>query len=104
MALVLAGKAGNKMLDRKRSVESDADHPNLLAAADQVINRFVDRVHARAHQDDDSLGLGMAMVVEQVVMPAGPIGEPVHGFLSDAGQFVIIEVAGFPAQRRCRDF
>ncbi len=73
--------------------EPDLDEAHLLAARHEVLDGFVGRLGARAHDDDDALGVGGADVVEEVVLPADDLGELVHGLLDDGREGRVERVA-----------
>ena len=47
--------------------EPHCEHADLLAGGGEGVDRLARRADARAHQDEDALGLGMAVVVEEAV-------------------------------------
>ena len=51
-----------------------------------------------------TLGLGVAHIVEQAVLPAGDGGEAVHLLLDDAGDGIVEAVARLPRLERRRGF
>ena len=75
---------GHEVLGGERAVEPDLEHADLLAARHQPLDQFVRHLGARAHHHDDALGLGVADVVEQVVLAADELGELVHRLLHEA--------------------
>jgi hypothetical protein len=77
--------------------EADGDDADLFAAGDQPVDGLLDGLDAAAHRDDHALGLGMTMVFEQMVGPAGHGGEAVHRGLDDAGERIIEAVHGLAA-------
>ncbi len=88
MLLHRAGQRGDEVLDRERPVQADLEHADLLAARDEVLDGFLGGFRARAHEDDDALGIRRADVIEQLVLAAGELRELVHRVLHDgrAGQ------------------
>ena len=51
------------------------------------------RLAARTHEHDHALGLGMARVIEEVILAAGELGEPLHGLFHDPRAAVIERIA-----------
>ena len=49
------------------TVEPDLEHADFFAARLQGLDRLFRGAHAGAHQDHDALGVGSAVIVEQVV-------------------------------------
>ena len=80
--------------DVERAVEADLDDPHLLAAGDHPLHGLVRRLGARAHQDDDPLGLRVPHVIEEAVGASGPLREAVHLLLDDPGAGRVPAVAG----------
>ena len=73
------------MLDRERAVQVDLHHADLAALCVQVIDRFLDRLGGRAHDDDDFLCVRCAVVVEQLVIAAGQLVNFIHIVLDGVG-------------------
>ena len=59
----------------------------------QRIDRLAYRAGARAHQHDHPIGVGRAVVVDEVVLAAGQRGEAVHRRLHDVGHARVERVA-----------
>ena len=72
-----------EMLERERPHQADFQHADLLALRGEVVDRLVDGFRARAHDDDDVLGIGRAFVLEQLVLAADELRELVHHVLHD---------------------
>ena len=64
-------------------VEADLDQAELGAARVEVVDGLLGRLGARAHHDDDLLGVGGAEVVEEVVLTADGLGHLVHVVLDE---------------------
>ena len=90
----MRGSAVMKCAEREGAVEPDLHEADLLALGDQVLDGLVRHLGARAHHDDDPLRLGVADVVEEVVLAAGDLGEVVHGRLHVLGAVGVEGVAG----------
>ena len=82
------------MLGGEGTVEVDLDQADLLALGHEVIDDLVQGLADGAHGDDDVLGLGIAVVVEELVVSAGQLADGVHLLLHDLGQGVVGAVAG----------
>jgi hypothetical protein len=65
------------------SEQPDFQHADFFAARLQGLDRLFRGTHAGAHQDHDALGVGSAIIVEQVVGAADPLREPIHHVLHD---------------------
>ena len=63
----------------------------------QIFDGLLRHFCARAHDDDNALGVRRADVIEQVILPPDDLGELVHRLLDDAGRGKIIGVDGFAA-------
>ena len=70
------------------------DHTDLLAVGVQIIDDLLGHVADRAHGDNDAVGVGSAIVVEQLVISAQLLVDLVHILLNDGGQSLIELVAG----------
>src|SRR3712207_8311703 len=47
----------------------------------QIIDRLLDRLTARSHQDDDPFSIGRAGIIKEVILPAHQPGKSIHGVL-----------------------
>ena len=83
--------------DVERPEETDPNQPNLLPAPDQQIDDLVHRLGAGAHHHHDALGVRRADVIEQVVGPADPGGEPIHRRLDDLRSPGVVRIDRLPA-------
>ncbi len=91
-ACTVLGSAATKAAasnGRYRRTLSSAD---LLALLDQVLDDLVHRLGAGAHDDHHALGIRRADVVEQLVLPAGQLGELVHRLLHDGRRLQVVRV------------
>ena len=61
------------------------DNASSLASGVQVVDCLLDSLTDRAHGYDDVLGLGVAVVVERVILPAGELFDLLHILLDDVG-------------------
>ena len=82
------------MLGGEGTIQVDLDHADLLAALGEVIDDLVQGLADGAHGDDHALGVGCAVVVEQLVVTAGQLADGVHLLLDDLRQSVVGGVAG----------
>ena len=76
------------------TVQADLDDTDLLALGVQVIDDFVSNVADRAHSDHDTVSIGCAVVVEQIVVGAQLLVDLGHVLLDHCGQCVVSGVAG----------
>ena len=83
---------GEKLVRGERLEQPHLDQPDLLAGRDERVNRFLDRAGRRSHDDDDTLRVGGAVVVDQPIAPAGPFGQLVHDVLDDPGHRKVVGV------------
>ncbi len=59
-----------EVLERERPHQANLQQANFLALRGQIVDRLVHGFCARAHDDDDVLGIRRAVVLEQVVLAA----------------------------------
>ena len=85
----------DELFSNKRSVKTNLDKADLFAVCVHVIDNFFGNVADRAHCDDDSVGIGCAVVVEELIVGAELGIDLVHVFFHDSRQCVIVLVAGF---------
>jgi hypothetical protein len=76
--------------------EPDLQHAHLLAPGVQVIHHFGDGLATGAHHDDHAVGLGVAVIIVNLVLAAGELGVAVHFLLHDAGNLLVEGVDGLP--------
>ena len=69
----------------ERTVQADLHEADLLAIGVQVVDDLFDDVAERAHRNDDAIGVGRAVIVEQLVVGAELGIDGVHVFLNDFG-------------------
>ena len=88
-------KRRDEMIDRERAEQPDLDNADLLTGLDQRVDGLFNGLAARTHDDDDTLGVGGAIVIEKLVLTAGQRRELVHRLLHDLGAGEIERVARF---------
>ena len=90
------GRQGrDELLRRERLEEPHLHQPDLLAGGDERVDGLLDSADRRAHDDDDALRVGGALVVDQPVLATRPRGELGHHFFDDAGQGQVVRVGCF---------
>ena len=86
------GDGGSKVLDGEGTIQVDLHHADLAALLVQVVHGLLYGLGSGAHDHDDFLGVRGAVVVEQLVVPAGQLVDLVHVVLDlvgdDGGLFV----------------
>ena len=95
MERTVGGSAAASALAREGPVEPDLQHAGLFAVGVEPGGGLGGGLGPRAHDDDHAVGLGMAFVVEQVVVAAGELGKQVHRLLRDGGGGLVEAVDGF---------
>ena len=87
-ALASGGDSGGKVLHREGTVQVDLYQAHLAALGIQVVHGLLHGLGGGAHHHDDLLRVGSAVVVEQLVVPAGELVDLVHVVLDGVGQAV----------------
>ena len=83
------GRDGFQQLFRQEgAVQAHVDHADLLAAAHKLADGLFHHGGAGAHDDDEAIRFGMAVIVEELVVLAGDGVDFVHVLPDDAGQGV----------------
>ena len=77
------------MLAAEGAVEADLDEAGLFAAGTLIIDDFLDGLADRAHGDDDLLGIGIAVVIEEVIIAADHGVDLIHVVLHHAGEGIV---------------
>ena len=93
-ALDRLGDGGEEMLDGERTIEVHLHGADLLAALVEIGDDLLQRLADGAHRDDDALGVGRAIVVEELIVAAGEGVDLRHLRLDDAGERIVDRVAG----------
>ena len=78
----------------KRTIEANLDQAGLSAVFVQEIDGFIDGFANRAHRDDDVVGIGSSIIVEQGIVGADFGVDLCHILLNDFRNRVVVFVAG----------
>ena len=81
---------------RERAIETHFQHADFLAAAQQFINHLFAGADGRAHNDDHTLCLRVAVKLKRFVLAAGGGGEVIHRFFDMIIDRVVPRVGGLP--------
>jgi len=77
------------------------NHTHLLALLHEVVDGLTGSLGGRTHQHDDVLSIFGTVVVEQVILAAGNLGDFAKIVLHDLGHLVIIFVASLAMCEEC---
>ena len=88
-ALAGAGDRCQEVLRGKGAVEVDIHQAHLLALGGEVVHGFLGGFGGGAHEDDDPLRVGGAVVVKEVVVPARQLVDLLHVLLHGFGMEAI---------------
>ena len=69
---------GEQRLGRERLEQADLEHAHALPARDERLDGLLDRAAGRADHDDHPVRVRRAVVVDEVVLAAGALGELVE--------------------------
>ena len=86
------GDGGDELVGAERAEQADLDKADLLAVSGQVVDDFLGHVADGAHRNDDAVGIGSAVVVEELVVGAELGIDLRHVLLNDLGQGVVVLV------------
>ena len=67
--LASGGDGGKQLVRAPGPVQTDLDEAHLLAVGVEVVDDFLGHVADGAHGDDNAVGVGGAVVVEQLIVP-----------------------------------
>jgi len=87
------GDSFNKLVCSEGSVKTNLNKADLFALRHHIIDNFLCNVTNRAHSNDNSVCLGMTVVVEELVVGTDLLVYLVHIFLDDLGELLIVTVA-----------
>ena len=82
------GNSGGEVLHGEGTVQVNLHHAHLAALGVQIVHGLLHSLGGGAHHHDDLLRVGSAVVVEQLVVPAGELVDFVHVVLDGVGQAV----------------
>ena len=83
------GQGTQQVLPAEGTIEADLDEAGLFAAGTLIIDDFLDGLADRAHGDDDLLGIGIAVVIEEVIIAADHGVDFIHVVLHHAGEGIV---------------
>ena len=83
------GQRVEQLGDRERAEQADGEHAHLCPGGVQGVGRLAGRGGGRAHHHDDPVGVGGAVVIDQVVTPLCARRQAVHCSLHDPGHCVV---------------
>ena len=87
------GQGLDELRGNEGTVQADLDQADLFAIGVQVVDDFFGNVAEGAHGDDDAVGIGCAVVVEQLVVGAQLGVDLVHVLFDDGRQVVVHAIA-----------
>ena len=88
------GDGGKQLVRTERTVQADLDKTDLLTLCGEVVNDLFGDIADGAHGDDHAVGIGSAVVVEELVIGAELGIDLAHVLFNDAGDGLIILVGG----------
>ena len=88
------GNGLDELLGGEGAEQAYLDQADLLAVGVQVVDDLLGHVADGTHGDDDAVGLGMTVVVEQLIVGAQLGVDLVHVLLHHGGQSGVVLVAG----------
>ena len=91
-ALHGGGDGLHEVLHGEGTVEVNGHEADFLALGGEGVDGLLGGLGDGAHGDDDALGIGGAVVVEELVLAAGDAGDFLHIVLDDAGDGVVVFV------------
>ena len=91
-ALCSLGDSGKEVLCRERTIQVYGYETYLLALGAEVVDSFLSGFCHRAHCDDNAIGFGISVVVEETVLTSGDAGDLLHVSLNDLRHTVVVFV------------
>ena len=92
------GQSLDQVFDAERTIQADSDDAVLFALGGvQVFRGFDTGFNTGAHGDDDDFSVFSTVVIKQMILAAGELGEFVHSFLDFGRAFFIEFVDSFAA-------
>ena len=87
------GKSLHELARHKRAIQAHLHKAHLLTVGVEVVDDLLGHVAERAHGHDHAVGVGRAVVVEQLVVGAELGVDLVHIVLHDGGKLVVEGIA-----------
>src|SRR5208337_5012627 len=84
-----------KRFGGERAEEADFQERNFFAEFLEGVDGLFRGASAGAHQNDEAVGIGGAVVIEEAVVAAGTFAEAVHHLLHNGGAGAVKGIAGF---------
>ena len=91
--------SGHEVFGRERAIEVHGNQTHFLAFGSEVVDGLANGFGNRTHGDDDVLGIGGSVVVEQAVFATGDFRDFVHVLFYDGGNCVVEVVARFTVSK-----
>ena len=96
-ALAGRGHGGQEVLGGEGAIQVDVDEAHLLPLGGEAVHSLLGGLGGGAHEDDDPLGIRRAVVIENVIFPAGQLADLGHIVLRSFRDGLHLPVAGLPA-------
>ena len=92
-----SGDGGHELIGGEGTVQMDVQQAHLLALGGQVVDGLLGSLGGAAHQHHHALGIGSAVVVEQLILAARQLADLGHVVLHRVGDGGHLLVAGLAA-------
>ena len=92
-----SGDRAHEILDGEGTVQTHLDHADFLALCREVVDGLLNGLRAAAHDDDHAVGVRSSVVLIELVLPAGELGNGLHLLLDYLGNGLIVLVDGLSA-------
>ena len=93
-------KSGDEVLHRERTVEVNCDNAHFFAARIERVSYIFGNVCDGADGDDDAVRVFRTVIIKEMVLPSGDLGDLIHvalydfrkGIVERIGRFAVLEV------------
>ena len=100
-ALAALWYGSDEVLYRERTIEVNADHTNLLALLEQVVDSLAGSLGGRTHEDDNVLSILSTIVVEEVILTTGDLRDLAKVVFNYLRHLVVVLVASLTMGEEC---
>ena len=86
------GDSSDELVGCEGPVKANFDETKLLALGVEIIDGFFGNIRAAAHDNDNTLCIGCADIVKEMIPASGQLANLVHVMLNDLGNLGVVDI------------